>query len=368
MKEQTLGDFLCRCDSYHHSREYFNFMKECAEYDLKMIYLENQKFVKECNAEAFEEGYFIEATSEDQIHAIEEAAVGQAKAIAGYIKKRFLEFLKAIRTFFAGILKKFGYEKVDKKSEEDFQTKFNKIRDRMEKDLEGMSQDDINKMLILIDGYFDLDDEHIMYADKYYPGSTVYHPESVYIEKTSCVISTTNSVKLSDVNNGKIPAKQIKKLEKGFALASTNEIRVSFTDNNSGNVCDIVKLANILVKYSNLDINSPSEGRVMKVNGDKIKSELKKVLKDAASNGITINFNDAEAINKSKDEIDKMIAEVKSTELGASKDDMEAVNQLMDVLSATIKCYNSVFKMKRKFREDFAKFCTKFDNIGVSTK
>lgn len=97
----TLRDVQNEILNYEYSQEYFNMMKECAELDLKAIYLDSQRYIKE-NAGNIDlpDGYLMESVDDTTLDAmyeeVEQKKAGLLKRLIERVKRLWNALVKAV--------------------------------------------------------------------------------------------------------------------------------------------------------------------------------------------------------------------------------------------------------------------------------
>lgn len=107
----TIQDVLNDCQSWDHSKEHFDLMKECSELRLMEQYLADQQYMLEmANDEVFksfkESGMFAESASEDKLKAYREQADMKKQGIISKIIAGLKKLWNTIISFFKGLWKK----------------------------------------------------------------------------------------------------------------------------------------------------------------------------------------------------------------------------------------------------------------------
>ena len=109
---KTYGEFILECQNFEHSKEHYELTKECYELSLMNQYIESQQFMAENMADIreeyqeFDESFFVESVSNDNLEAMMEAADKKSKNIFQKIWKGIKELFKKIRGFFVKLLNK----------------------------------------------------------------------------------------------------------------------------------------------------------------------------------------------------------------------------------------------------------------------
>jgi len=106
----TLDGFLEYSRVFNYSKEYYDIMKESLELKLMEFRLESELF-RAANAELLQEGMsaiLFESLSEDVVTKLEESVKEKATALKGKTVSVIKTAIKAIKAFFAMILKKLG--------------------------------------------------------------------------------------------------------------------------------------------------------------------------------------------------------------------------------------------------------------------
>jgi hypothetical protein len=109
----TFRDFIVECELYPHSRENFEFMKECSEIEISEKFIHDQMFLAE-NKEAFtgsdivfEESYFQESVDDTSLEVLTEKFNGKVKNLVTKMISKILKIFKAFSNFFGKIGNKF---------------------------------------------------------------------------------------------------------------------------------------------------------------------------------------------------------------------------------------------------------------------
>ena len=109
----TFRDFIVECETYQHSTEAYDLMKECAELQVTAQFLENQEFIQD-NSElltesniTFTEGYFAESVDSATIANIENSFYEKANGITTKIGNGFKKIISTFVNFLVKIANKF---------------------------------------------------------------------------------------------------------------------------------------------------------------------------------------------------------------------------------------------------------------------
>lgn len=96
----TLRDVQNEILNYEYSQEYFNMMKECAELDLKAIYLDSQRYIKE-NAGNIDlpDGYLMESVDDTTLDAMYEEVEQKKKGLLHNIGAGLMKAINALLRF-----------------------------------------------------------------------------------------------------------------------------------------------------------------------------------------------------------------------------------------------------------------------------
>ena len=103
---KTFGELILEYQNYEYSRENYELTKECSELQLMSQYLESQLFMISNVADIheefkeFDESYFIESISEDNLEFVCEAADEKSRNIFQKIWHGFKKLLKRFTNFF----------------------------------------------------------------------------------------------------------------------------------------------------------------------------------------------------------------------------------------------------------------------------
>lgn len=103
---KTYGELILEYQNYDHSQEHYELMKECYELNLMEKYIQNQQFMAESmddirtEFKEFDESYFGESVSEDNLQALIESANNKSKGIFNRIWKGIKSLWKKIAGFF----------------------------------------------------------------------------------------------------------------------------------------------------------------------------------------------------------------------------------------------------------------------------
>ena len=99
----TFKDFVVECELYPHSREYFEFMKECSELELTEKFIENQIFMSEARLAIanvdIEENYLQESVDNIELEMLTEKYNTKSNGL-------LMKLIKAIQKIF-GVFTKF---------------------------------------------------------------------------------------------------------------------------------------------------------------------------------------------------------------------------------------------------------------------
>lgn len=108
---KTYNDLMVEAINFHHSAEHLRMMRECSEIALMDQYIEDVKFINEhadefaaCN---FDEGYFSESVSDNDLQYMMERSIFKKKSLLHKILQGLMKLFYGFKTFSGKVSKAF---------------------------------------------------------------------------------------------------------------------------------------------------------------------------------------------------------------------------------------------------------------------